>query len=202
MNLPPEIILFVFSMSITPGPNNIMIMTSGLNHGVVKSIPHMLGINIGFTVMLIAIGLGLGTLFETFPAAHQVIKVVGTLYLLYLAWLIARTPTHSTAHANSKPISFFQAALFQWVNPKAWVMITSVIATYSDPDQAIWLQVLAIAGLFAVMGPPITATWLLGGVSLQRVLKTPKYLRFFNWTMAALLVISIRPVVMELLRHE
>ena len=199
MSLPPEIFLFVISTSITPGPNNVMIMTSGLNHGVRRSLPHLLGINLGFTLMLVIIGIGLGTAFESFPLLHQSIKIVGALYLSYLAWIIATTPTEPKQQAKAHPISFLQAALFQWVNPKAWVMITGAVGTYTSQSGNIHQQVLMIAGTFMILGPPCTASWLMGGVGLRRFLENPNYLTLFNRSMAILLIVSIRPVVMELL---
>ena len=199
MLLPPEICLFVFSVSITPGPNNVMIMTSGLNHGVKKSLPHLLGINLGFTLMLIIVGLGLGSLFEAVPGLHTMIKIIGASYLLYLAWIIGRTPTGPESGKTAKPITFYQAAIFQWVNPKAWVMITGAVATFTRQSESMHMQVLLIAATFLMLGPFCTATWLYSGVSLRRILRNPKYLRAFNISMAVLLVLSIRPVIVELL---
>lgn len=197
MTLSPEIFLFVFSVSITPGPNNVMIMTSGLNHGIRKSLPHMIGINLGFTLMLIVVGLGLGSLFESNPQLHTVIKVLGACYLVYLAWKIASTPTGPELQAKARPISFLQAAVFQWVNPKAWVMITGAVATFTTQDASISSQVLLIATTFLMLGPFCTGTWLFSGVTLRRLLSEPGYRRAFNITMAILLILSIRPVVLE-----
>jgi threonine/homoserine/homoserine lactone efflux protein len=202
MSLPPEIFLFVISTAITPGPNNVMLMTSGLNHGIRKSVPHLVGINVGFTLMLIIIGMGLGSAFDSYPLFHQTIKIAGVLYLAYLAWMIAVTPTETQQLEKAKPITFLQAALFQWVNPKAWVMITGAVGSFTTQSTNIYLQVLMIAGTFAVLGTPCGATWLLSGVSLRRFLENPKYLRIFNRTMAILLIISIRPVIMELISHD
>lgn len=179
-----------------------MLMTSGLNHGVKKSVPHLLGINVGFTLMLVILGMGLGSAFESYPLLHQTIKIVGVIYLAYLAWMIAITPTETQQLKKAKPFTFFQAALFQWVNPKAWVMITGAVGSYTTQTANIHLQVLMIAGTFVLLGPPCGATWLLSGVSLRRFLENPKYLRVFNRSMALLLIISIRPVIMELISND
>ena len=199
MNMVPAIVLFALSTAITPGPNNAMIMASGLNHGIQKSLPHFVGINVGFLVMVICIGFGLGTVFEAAPALHGIIKIVGLFYLIYLAWLIATTPTTNMDRKVAKPLSALQAALFQWVNPKAWVMISGAIATFTSPASSIYSQVLLIAGIFFAVGTPSCLLWLLGGVSLGRVLKNPRHLKMFNVTMALLLVASVYPVASELL---
>ena len=179
-----------------------MLMTSGLNHGVRKSVPHLLGINVGFTLMLIILGMGLGGAFESYPVFHQTIKIIGVIYLAYLAWMIAITPTDTQQLEKAKPFTFLQAALFQWVNPKAWVMITGAVGSFTTQSTNIYLQVLMIAGTFLVLGTPCGATWLLSGVSLRRFLENPKYLKTFNRSMAILLIVSIRPVIMELISHD
>ena len=199
MSMLPSLALFALSASITPGPNNAMIMASGMNHGVRKSLPHFAGINIGFFLMVIGIGFGLGAIFEAVPILHEVIKVLSILYLLYLAWLIATTPTMKEAQAVAKPLTVIQAALFQWVNPKAWVMISGAIATFTSSSSSIYSQVLLVAVVFITVGTPSCLLWLIGGAGLRRTLKKPKHLRMFNVVIALLLVASIYPVVHELL---
>ena len=208
MEIQVALIVFVLVASITPGPNNIMIMTSGLNHGIRASIPHMLGIVLGFAALLLSIGFGFGYLFERYTWLHQVIQIVGICYLIYLSYLIATTTTSATAsEAESndnnidfaaKPFSFAQAALFQWVNPKAWVMGSTAIATYSavgsDP---IW-QILGIVSVFMVFTLPAILTWLIFGVALQKLLSKAKYRRWFNVSMGLLLLMSLLPSVYDL----
>ncbi len=191
------IYLFAFSMAITPGPNNLMIMASGLNHGWRKSVPHLAGINLGFSAMLILTGIGLTSIFERFPPLHATIRVVGILYLLYLAWLIAGTPTGHLQKSSAKPLSFLQAALFQWVNPKAWIIVMGVIATFTTPNGNLQLQMVVIAAVILSIGLPCNLVWLFGGVSLQRVLHRPGHQRAFNITMAILLVLSIAPAISQ-----
>jgi threonine/homoserine/homoserine lactone efflux protein len=192
------LILFTIATSITPGPNNVMIMTSGMNHGFRKSIPHLAGIDLGFPLMLIAIGLGITELFNAFPTSFIVMKVVGVFYLSYLAVKIATMPVQSFDHVKAKPLSFIQAALFQWVNPKAWIMCIGALVTYASVGEGYFQQVLLIALIFFLFGAPCTIAWLSFGSSLKQVLSKPAYLKAFNVSMAALLIASLLPVLQEL----
>lgn len=185
------LILFCFSSSITPGPNNLMLMMSGLNYGVRHSLLHYWGISFGFAVMLIIVGLGLGAVFHTFPVLHQIIKVVGSLYIVYLAIKTIFASTNIHAEAGKRPVGFWQAALFQWANPKAWVMSIGVFAAFSLPVAGIVVEVLAITLLFTLILLPSTATWLLGGVIMRSILRNPQRIRVFNIIMGLLLLASI-----------
>lgn len=195
------LLLFVASMAVTPGPNNIMLMTSGLNYGVKRSIPHLLGICIGFPVMVLMVGLGMSTLFTAYPALHSIIKVLGVVYLLYLAWKIAASSPASLNTSSSKPSSspftFIQAALFQWVNPKAWIMATGAIATYTTETGDLFWQVIIISSVFFMMAIPCVGIWLFFGVALKHYITSARHLKIFNVSMALLLVISIMPVLIE-----
>ncbi|MGB0893180.1 MAG: LysE family translocator [Parashewanella sp.] len=198
MELILAVIFFAFSACISPGPNNVMIMTSGMNYGTRRSLPHLLGISVGFPVMLICIGLGLGFIFDRYPAIHQVIKVCGIIYLLFLAWKIANaTPTNFEADSTSKPFTFIQSALFQWVNPKAWFMATSSVATFTHNQSNVFLQVIMISFIFMVVVFPASGTWLVFGTQLKRVLKSAHHQKIFNICMAVILVASIIPVIFE-----
>jgi len=188
------IFLFCFSTSITPGPNNIMLMSSGVNYGVKKSIPHLLGINIGFPLMIVAIGLGLGSILLSFPAIYPVIKTLGVLYLLFLAWKIARSSAPETAGKTSSPITFSQAVFFQWVNPKAWVMAIGAIATFTDPEN-FKIQMLFILIGYMTVGALCMVFWLTLGVSLKRIIRKNTHLQYFNLSMATLLVLSLIPMI-------
>ncbi|GAA5525611.1 cysteine/O-acetylserine efflux protein [Microbulbifer aestuariivivens] len=190
------LLLFVFSTSITPGPNNMMIMTSGLNHGILRSLPHFLGICLGFPAMIMAIGLGLGALFQQYPLLHQGVRWAGIAYLLYLAWLIAGTRSVDRQQSPS-PFSFWQAAAFQWVNPKGWVMAVGALAAFSTPGGNAWLDAGRIALAFILIGGPCITIWMLFGVGMQRLLRDPLHLRRFNITMALLLVASVVPMIIE-----
>lgn len=192
------VLLFAVSSTVTPGPNNIMIMTSGLNYGIKNSIPHLLGICFGFPVMVIIVGLGFSVVFEMYPLFHEAIKVFGVLYLLYLAWLIASSSPVSLEGKKSKPLSFTQAALFQWVNPKAWVVATGAVSAYTSVSSDIIGQVVYIALAFLLVAFPSLGVWLIFGVGIKKYLKSPKHQKTFNFSMALLLIGSVLPVLKEL----
>ncbi|WP_319024736.1 LysE family translocator [Microbulbifer hainanensis] len=190
------IVLFTFSTSITPGPNNLMIMSSGLNYGVNRSLPHLLGICLGFPAMIVAIGLGLGALFSQFPVLHEIIRWVGIAYLLYLAWAIARTREIGSAD-RSKPFTFLQAVAFQWVNPKGWIMAVGALAAFTSTGSEMWIDVARIALTFIAIGGPCIIVWMLFGVGLKQVLNNPAHLRRFNIAMGLLLAASVVPMIMD-----
>lgn len=181
---------FAFVSSITPGPNNLMLMSSGANFGFRRTIPHALGVGIGFTLMIILVGIGLMGLFDLFPALSRALKVVSVAYLLWLAWKIANAGAPGDGESpRGRPMSFFQAALFQWVNPKAWSMALTAIALYA-PDRNI-AAVLFVAPIFGIINLPSTSLWALMGMALRGWLSNAWRLAAFNWTMAALLVGSL-----------
>ncbi|MBB1437285.1 LysE family translocator [Shewanella sp. SG41-4] len=196
MELVFAIALFAFSAGITPGPNNIMLMTSGVNFGIKRSIPHLMGISLGFPTMILAVGLGLSAIFQAYPFIHIVIKVIGISYLLYLSWLIANSSSKMEGKKVSKPFSFLQAAAFQWVNPKGWIMAVGAIATFTSVQQEINSQVVTIASVFLCVAFPCAIVWLGFGVALKRLLKNERQQRIFNITMALLLVASIIPMML------
>ena len=194
-----SLVIFIIIAAVTPGPNNVMLTTTGLNFGVRRGMPHLFGICIGFPVMLALIGLGFGTLFQLFPLLHEVIKIVGIVYLVYLAWKIASAEGNSGEAAPTKPISFWQSAAFQWINPKAWVMGSSALAAYTTLDDSFFLQVAIICTIFGVITFPCAGAWLVFGAGLQRFLKDPVHRKTFNIVMALLLIASILPVAWELI---
>ena len=198
MTLYLAILLFAFAATITPGPNNIMIMSSGLNYGFRRSIPHLLGICLGFPTMVIMVGMGLGLAFEQFPIVHYIIKILGTLYLVYLSWLIATAPISSLEGDAGHPLTFIAAVLFQWVNPKAWVMITGAVAAYTTTSEDLHIQVMTMTSAFLLVAFPCVSAWLYFGVTLKRFLSKDIYQRAFNITMALLLLASIVPIAFEL----
>ncbi|MDR0210771.1 MAG: LysE family translocator [Pseudomonas putida] len=188
-------VLFAFVSSITPGPNNTMLLASGVNFGVRRSIPHALGISIGFMVMVLAVGFGLGQLFEAWPPLYSILRYTGAAYLLYLAWKIATSgPISGDASHTRKPLGFWGAAAFQWVNPKAWVMAVGAITTYT-PAQGYVLNVIVIAALFALVNLPSVGIWVMFGSALRNFLQNPRWLMLFNVLMALLLVISLYPLL-------
>ena len=189
-----SVILFCLVTSITPGPNNIMLMSSGLNHGVLKTIPHISGIIVGFPLMVAALGFGLGTIFLNYPVIHQVIKIVGISYLLFLAWKIANTSNANAGKQLKKPFTFIQSAAFQWLNPKAWVIAIGAIATFTTVGN-IEIQVIIIVFTYLFVGAFSMGLWLLMGASLQKILRSQKQFQVFNVAMAILLVMSVAPMV-------
>ena len=192
------IILFAIATCVTPGPNNTMIMTSGLNYGIRRSLPHFNGIIIGFPAMVIAVGLGLATLFDQYPVLHTLLKITGASYLTFLAYKIASAPVTELSETDGKPFTFLQAAAFQWVNPKAWVLAVGATATYTVVGQDYAWQVAIIALIFLVFGAPCILLWLWFGSALKRLLQKPQSVRFFNYTMALLLMASLIPVFIDL----
>jgi threonine/homoserine/homoserine lactone efflux protein len=191
-------ILFAFVTSVTPGPNNMMLLASGVNFGVRRSVPHMLGISLGFMVLVMAVGLGLSQVFEQVPALYTLLRYGGAAYLLYLAWKIAGSgaPNEGNAEKRPKPFTFLQAAAFQWVNPKAWVMAIGAITTYT-PQENFVVNVVLIAALFALINCPSVGLWTVAGSLLRRWLAEPRILRLFNIGMALLLVASLYPILVD-----
>ncbi len=187
------LITFAFVSSITPGPNNLMLMASGANFGFRRTIPHMLGIGLGFTFMVLLVGAGLVQIFDRFPISYTVLKILSVLYLLYLAWKIAHAAPVEGEDVAGTPMTFFQAAAFQWVNPKAWAMALTATAAYA-PEQTL-NAILIVALVFGAINLPSVSTWTVLGQQMARVLTNPRRLLVFNWTMAALLVASLYPVL-------
>lgn len=193
-----SIILFVIATCGTPGPNNVMLMSSGANFGMSRTMRHVAGINIGFPLMLVAVGLGFGAVFQQYPWLHNWLQVIGAVYLLYLAYRIASSPAVDMDDRSGKPLGFTAAALFQWVNPKAWVMATGAILAFTSPLEPASRQVLLIALLFFLFGSPCSMAWVIFGRYLRRFLKQPAYLKAFNITMGLVLVMSLIPVFRDL----
>lgn len=188
------LVVFAFATSITPGPNNMMLFASGVNFGFRRTIPHMLGIGAGFLSLLIAVGLGLGAVLQAYPPAFLALKVAGGLYLLWIAWKIGSSRTMAEGEAEARPMTFFGAAAFQWVNPKAWVMAVTAMAVYPNPNHYA-LTVGIVALVFAAVNVPSVSTWAGFGSALREWLSVPVRLKWFNITMAVLLVLSLWPML-------
>jgi len=184
---------FAFVTSITPGPNNLMLMASGANYGFRRTIPHMLGVALGFVLMVALVGVGLMGLFDAFPVTHTVLKVAGIAYLLWLAWKIANAGMPDTSGSTGTPMTFLQAAAFQWVNPKAWQMALTAITLYA-PERTVF-SILMVAAIFGAVNLPSVSSWTVLGQQMSRVLSSPQRLRAFNIFMAVLLVASLLPVL-------
>lgn len=188
---------FALVTSATPGPNNLMLLALGVNFGFRRTLPHMTGINAGFPLMILLIGVGLSQVFAAYPAVYGVLRWVGAAYMLYLAYRIAQAAPPEEGVAAGKPLTFLQAALFQWVNPKGWIIAVTAIAAYTTTSAYGW-SVGMVALAFAIVGVPSSMTWTLFGSGLRRLLSHPRRRRIFNVAMAALLVASLAPL---LLRH-
>ena len=192
----PDLLLalagYAFASSITPGPNNTMLLASGMNFGFGRTLPHMVGVSAGCAVMIAALGWGLGQLFQTHPALHLAIRWAGVAYLVYLAVKIATARQVGAAKPGGKPMTFLQAAAFQWANPKAWGMALTAITAYAAQG-----GVALVALVFTLVNMPCIAVWAGGGQAMRRFLDRPAVLRGFNLVMAALLLLSLYPMLRE-----
>ena len=189
-------ITYAFVTSVTPGPNNTMLLASGLNYGFVRSLPHVLGISIGFAVMVMGVGAGLGRLFEAYPSLYTVLRIVGGAYLMYLAWQIATAAPMGDASTHGRPFGFWKAAGFQWVNPEARIMAIGAITAYL-PAGGGMQAVVVLSLLFALVNAPSVTVWVTFGTTLRRWLTDLRHLRVFNVSMAIMLVLSLYPLLFE-----
>ncbi len=200
-----SLLIFAFIGTATPGPNNIMLLASGMNYGYLRTIPHMVGIGLGFPVMVMLIGLGLAELFDQFPWSYTALKIISTLYLLYLAWKIAtagrpKLKDGEEALPEGQPVTILQAVAFQWVNPKAWAMALTTISLFTpkaaDGSSAHTLASVAIiAAAFLLVSIPTANLWTLLGYKLRQWMKDETKRRVFNITCAILLVASLYPIL-------
>lgn len=189
------LLVYALVTSITPGPNNFMLLASGVNFGFRRTMPHMLGIGAGFLILLLAVGLGLGTLLTAFPALHLALKIAGGVYLLYLAWRIAMSRSLGDKKgATARPMTFLEAAAFQWVNPKAWMIAITGMAVYTDP-RAPLVSMLVVALAFAAVNLPSVSTWAAFGSALRGFLADPARLKWFNIAMGLLLAVTLWPML-------
>jgi threonine/homoserine/homoserine lactone efflux protein len=188
------LLVFAFATSITPGPNNLMLLASGVNFGFKRTIPHMFGIGSGFFTLLLGVGLGLGAVVQSLPVLYTILKFTGGAYLVYLAYKIAVSRSLNAVGGDERPMTFLQAAAFQWVNPKAWVMAVTAMATYTSPE-AYYMTVLIVGIAFAVVNVPSVSSWAAFGQVMRGWLADPVRLKWFNITTACLLVASLWPML-------
>lgn len=190
-------IVFAAAMLYTPGPNNVMLMASGLNYGLRRSMPHVAGVTVGFSFLVCVIGLGLGAVFVAYPILHTILKYAGMAYLIYLAVMIAISePADPTRSESGRPMTFLGAAAFQWINVKGWVIAVGTVTAYAAVASYPW-NILTLSGLLLVVGLTSSVTWVLFGSSLQSLIRSPRAVRIFNMSMALLLLASLYPVLME-----
>lgn len=189
------LLVFSFVSSITPGPNNFMLLASGVNHGFIRTIPHMLGIGLGFASLLLGVGFGLGAVLVAYPGLHIVLKGLGGAYLLYLAWRIAVSRSMGNgSKEETRPMTFWAAAAFQWVNAKAWVMAVTAMAIYTNP-QAPFVSVLLVTLAFSLVNLPSVSCWTAFGMALRGYLADPKRLKWFNIAMGLALALTLWPML-------
>lgn len=189
------LLAFALVTVLTPGPNNLMLMASGANFGIRRTVPHMLGVGLGFPAMVVLVGLGVMQLFDLWPAIYGVLKVLSVGYLLWLAWRIANAaPLRDDTGGAGAPLTFVQSAAFQWVNPKAWSMALSAITLYAAGRDL--GAVLSVAAVYVGVSVISTTTWAAMGRGISRILHDTAHLRLFNRVMAALLVATLIPVVL------
>lgn len=190
------VILFAASSAFSPGPNNIMLLSSGATFGVRPTWPHIWGVALGFPAMTLIVGLVLGSAFTAYPMAHLAMKVVGIGYMLYLAWKTALSRTAVEPRNAARPLRFTEAALFQWINPKAWIMATGAVAAYTS-EAHVFRQLFWITGVFLITGIASAITWAAAGTVIAKMLHTPVRIRVFNAIIGGLLVLSVIPMIFE-----
>jgi threonine/homoserine/homoserine lactone efflux protein len=189
-------VVFAAVMAFTPGPNNIMLLSSGVTYGLRRTVPHVLGVTFGFAFMVGAVGFGLGAVFLTYPTLQFLLKYAGAAYLIYLAALIAMSGPARPEQDNGRgPMTFWGAAMFQWVNAKGWVMVIGTITAYAAIASYPW-NILAQTAVSFVMAAGSALTWALFGTALRPVLTSERLVRAFNVLMAVLLLASLYPVFM------
>lgn len=188
------LILFGLASAVTPGPNNVMLTASGSAFGFRRSVPHMLGITIGFPVMIFSVGLGLGEIFTQYRHVHLALKYVGAAYLLYLAWRIAQSGRPDSSNAEGRPLTFLEAAAFQWVNPKAWMMAVSSIPAFTTVGGNYYAELGVITLIWGIVCIPACLIWCLFGMGIRRLIHRPETARIVNFVLAALVALSIVPL--------
>jgi threonine/homoserine/homoserine lactone efflux protein len=190
-------VIFAFVMFITPGPNNTMLLSSGLTYGFRRTVPHIVGVTVGFAFMVGAVGVGLGAVFIAYPVLQTILKYIGAAYLIYLAWQIGMAEPSAPEQDNSRgPMTFWGAAMFQWVNAKGWVMVIGTITAYAA-IAAFPLNIVIQVGLSLLLGALSCTAWALFGTALRPVLTSRTAVRAFNIVMALLLLASLYPVFMD-----
>ena len=190
-------VVFATVMFFTPGPNNVMLLSSGLTYGFRRTVPHIAGITVGFAFMIGAVGIGLGTVFIAYPVLQMILKYAGAAYLIYLAAVIALSEPGEPDQENARgPMTFWGAAMFQWVNAKGWVMVIGTITAYAAIASFPWNIAIQVA-LSLILGAVSCTAWALFGTALRPILTSPMAVRAFNVVMALLLLASLYPVFVD-----
>ncbi|MEE9414311.1 MAG: LysE family translocator [Acidimicrobiales bacterium] len=181
------LVTLAFVASITPGPNNLMLLGSGMNHGIRRTLPHLAGVSLGFSFLIFVVAVGLGAAFERYENVELVLKLLGGAYLGYLAWKIFNTRSVARNESTSVPMSFAQAALFQWVNPKAWVMATTASSTLLVTTSSAVSEATQLTAGFWIINLPCISTWMLSGAFASRWVADEQRIRLINRTLGVLL---------------
>jgi threonine/homoserine/homoserine lactone efflux protein len=190
-------VIFATVMFFTPGPNNVMLLSSGLTYGFRRTLPHVAGITIGFAFMIGTVGLGMATVFITYPVLQTILKYAGAAYLIYLAAAIAMSGPVTPDQDNRRgPMTFWGAAMFQWINVKGWVMVIGTITAYAGIAGFPWNITIQVM-LSLLLGVASCSAWALFGSALRPILTSPRAVRAFNIVMAVLLLASLYPVFMD-----
>jgi threonine/homoserine/homoserine lactone efflux protein len=192
----PALFAFAFISSWTPGPNNTLLMASGINYGLRKTLPLIFGVMLGFPLMIAVVGMGLGKVFEAYPIIYMVMKYAGAAYMLWLAWKIASSVPKDGDTSSAPPMTFLQAAAFQWINPKGWTMAVAALTAYTIPINYNW-GVAAVSSAFFITGFGSSFAWTLFGTALRRILTNPKWFRVINIALALTLVASLVPMLVH-----
>ena len=187
----PALVAFAAAMSLTPGPNNALVTASGASFGFRRSLPLLLGIAIGFALMAAIVGLGATRLFQARPVLHQILKILGSAYLLWLAWRIGRAGRAEAEGGRARPLSFVQGAAFQWINPKGWVFAAGAVSAFTSVGPDLLAEVALITAVLTVACLAAITTWCAFGVAIGRLLTSDRALAAFNWGMAGLLALSV-----------
>jgi threonine/homoserine/homoserine lactone efflux protein len=185
------LLLFALASTVTPGPNTVMLAASGTAFGFQRTVPHILGISIGFPVMMFALGLGIGEVFTRYPQVHLALKYIGAAYLLYLAWRIAQAGRPAARETGARPLTFVEAGAFQWVNPKAWMISVSAIPAFTTVGGNYYAELGLICAVFTAITFPTSAVWCLFGVGIRRLIRSEETARLVNLGLAALVAASI-----------
>jgi threonine/homoserine/homoserine lactone efflux protein len=191
------LLAFVVVATCTPGPNNFMVLASGANFGLARTMPHIIGIAVGFPVMIVAVGLGMEAVFAAVPQLDDILKWVAFAYLLYLAWRVATAGKPKLVTEGARPLGVVGAAAFQWVNPKAWALVLGAMALFVTPGGNHLLEVGLVALLFGIVCVPNGIVWALFGTAIARFLENDRHRHVFNIVMAVLLVASVIPTLVE-----
>lgn len=190
--------MFAFVTSVTPGPNNVMLLASGAQHGYKKTLPHMLGIVVGVAMLMLSVLMGLGVVFHTFPALYSVLKVLGAMYLLWLAFKIATAPVNKISSAGTPqrgPLRWWEGALFQFINPKAWMMALGAVSTFAQPGELYVQSGALIMVAFALVGFPSISVWAGAGSKMRVWLNTASRQRAFNFTMGGVTAATLLMII-------